>query len=337
MRRGIAGLALVTLVFTACGSGGGNGGASGLPSASPSPSPAAERPSSPADLAIVQPRTGRVVEGSTVLLQVSLEGAKLVPQTTTDISPDEGHLHVLLDDQLISMTEGLEQDDHRRRTREPPHHRRVRGERSRPVRPARGLRRGLRGAALSALDPRAERSDRPILPLVVVSAGIVALVARPFVVAGPNARIGLLAATYAAILLACVAVPVPPGSARLPGPAVVAVGLGAVAAVGLVAGPGVPVPWGPAALPLSLLAAVAEEALFRRVAYAKLERFGVVAGDRRHGLPVRARPPACVRPRGAPRRPRRRPVASDGSAGRPGSWTAPAATHAAANLWVILG
>ena len=110
MRRGIAGLALVTLVFTACGSGGGSGGASGLPSASPSPSPAAERPSSTADLAIVQPKTGRVVEGSTVLLQVSLEGAKLVPQTTTDIAPDEGHLHVLLDDQLISMTEGLEQE-----------------------------------------------------------------------------------------------------------------------------------------------------------------------------------------------------------------------------------
>jgi hypothetical protein len=32
-----------------------------------------------------------------------------VPQTTTELSPDEGHLHVLLDDTLISMTEGLEQ------------------------------------------------------------------------------------------------------------------------------------------------------------------------------------------------------------------------------------
>lgn len=110
MRTRIAGLALVALVLAACGSGGGNAGASASPSASPSESPAAERPSSPADLAIVQPKTGRVVEGSTVLLQVSLEGAKLVPQTTTDISPDEGHLHVLLDDKLISMTEGLEQE-----------------------------------------------------------------------------------------------------------------------------------------------------------------------------------------------------------------------------------
>ena len=108
MRSRIAGTVVVTLIVGACGSGGGNGGAIASPSSTPSP--AAERPSSPADLSIVQPKTGRVVEGSTVLLQVSLEGAKLVPQTTTDISPDEGHLHVLLDDQLISMTEGLEQE-----------------------------------------------------------------------------------------------------------------------------------------------------------------------------------------------------------------------------------
>ena len=49
------------------------------------------------------------MHGSTVDLRVKLRGAKLVPVTTTDIVPDEGHLHVLLDDTLISMTEGLEQ------------------------------------------------------------------------------------------------------------------------------------------------------------------------------------------------------------------------------------
>ena len=116
----------------------------------------------------------------------------------------------------------------------------------------------------------------------------------------------------------------------------VAVGLGAVAAVGLVAGPGVPVPWGPAALPLSLLAAVAEEALFRRVAYAKLERFGAVPA-----IVVTACLFALVH------------LPAYGLVALPvdlgaglffgwqrwasGSWTAPAATHAAANLWVILG
>ncbi len=110
MRTRIAGILFVTLVLAACGSGGETGGSTASPSTSPSSPSTATRPSSTADLAIVQPKTGRVVEGSTVLLQVSLEGAKLVPQTTTDIAPDEGHLHVLLDDQLISMTEGLEQE-----------------------------------------------------------------------------------------------------------------------------------------------------------------------------------------------------------------------------------
>jgi hypothetical protein len=38
-----------------------------------------------------------------------LEGATIVPQTSTDLKPDEGHVHVLLDDTLISMIEGLEQ------------------------------------------------------------------------------------------------------------------------------------------------------------------------------------------------------------------------------------
>ena len=37
-------------------------------------------------------------------MKVSLKDATIVPATTTDIVPDEGHLHVILDDQLISMT-----------------------------------------------------------------------------------------------------------------------------------------------------------------------------------------------------------------------------------------
>lgn len=97
----LVGLAAATLV--ACGGGGGSG------SESPTLSPIA-RPSSTAQLAVLSPENGEVVRGSTVDLRVELEGATLVPQTTTDIAPDEGHLHVLLDDELISMTEGTEQE-----------------------------------------------------------------------------------------------------------------------------------------------------------------------------------------------------------------------------------
>jgi len=69
-----------------------------------------DRPSSPASLTIRSPETGEVLEGATVDLRVTLRGAAIVPQTTTELAPDEGHLHVLLDDELISMTEGLEQE-----------------------------------------------------------------------------------------------------------------------------------------------------------------------------------------------------------------------------------
>lgn len=93
------------LLLAACGGDGGSGG-----DASPSASVAqGDRPSSSAELRIVSPENGDVVRGSTVDLRVDLNGATIVPQTTMDIAPDEGHLHVLLDDQLISMTEGLEQ------------------------------------------------------------------------------------------------------------------------------------------------------------------------------------------------------------------------------------
>lgn len=94
------------LTLAACGSGNGAGGS---PSPSPSVSGPADRPTSTAELSIVSPENGEVVRGSTVDLRVALEGATIVPQTTTDIQPDEGHLHVILDEELISMTEGLEQ------------------------------------------------------------------------------------------------------------------------------------------------------------------------------------------------------------------------------------
>jgi len=98
------GLALA-FALAACG-GSDDGGGSGATGTTSTPS---ERPSSTAELSIVSPAVGDVVHGSTVDLRVKLQGAKLVPATTTDIVPDEGHLHVILDDKLISMTEGLEQ------------------------------------------------------------------------------------------------------------------------------------------------------------------------------------------------------------------------------------
>lgn len=91
---------MLVLAAGACGSGAS-------PSAGPSsatPNVSTDRPASPAKLKIVSPKNGQVVHGITVEMKVSLKGAKIVPATTTNIVPDEGHLHVILDDQLISMT-----------------------------------------------------------------------------------------------------------------------------------------------------------------------------------------------------------------------------------------
>ncbi len=91
-----------SLATAACGSGDGSPSATPPPTTTPTVS--ADRPSSPAKLKILSPTNGQVVNGTTVELRISLKDAVVVPATTTDIVPDEGHLHVILDDQLISMT-----------------------------------------------------------------------------------------------------------------------------------------------------------------------------------------------------------------------------------------
>jgi Family of unknown function (DUF6130) len=105
--RWIALLVTAGLLLAACGGSGDSGGATGV--ASGPTGSTQDRPTSTAKLSIVEPKVDQVVHGSSVDLRVNLKDAKLVPATTTNIVPDEGHLHVLLDDQLISMTEGLDQ------------------------------------------------------------------------------------------------------------------------------------------------------------------------------------------------------------------------------------
>jgi hypothetical protein len=59
---------------------------------------------------IVEPASGATLTGSTVHVVISLTGAQVVPATTTSIRPDEGHLHLYVDNALVSMNYGLEQD-----------------------------------------------------------------------------------------------------------------------------------------------------------------------------------------------------------------------------------
>jgi hypothetical protein len=68
------------------------------------------RPSSPAVVAIVQPTNNEQVTGDTVHVVLSLTGATIVTQTSTNITPTEGHVHLYVDNVLVSMNYGLEQD-----------------------------------------------------------------------------------------------------------------------------------------------------------------------------------------------------------------------------------
>jgi membrane protease YdiL (CAAX protease family) len=191
------------------------------------------------------------------------------------------------------------------------------------------------------------------VPAVLATlAGLAFLLARPGLEALPaSARTGVLAAGYLATGLAAAAAagqagqrrgaaPAPPGggaaAAWLRRPAgVLALGVAAVAAAALLARPVPPLPGGTVALGLGLLAAVAEEALFRGALYALLERRGALLA-----VGVSASVFALVH------------VPSYGLAALPvdlgagllfgwqrwasGRWTVPAATHAAANLLAVI-
>jgi len=85
---------VLALLASACSKGSDAAGGSPTPYV---------RPSSPATVAILSPTDGEVVQGSDVKIRVRLTGAKIVPATTTDIVPTKGHLHVYLDDQIVSM------------------------------------------------------------------------------------------------------------------------------------------------------------------------------------------------------------------------------------------
>ena len=112
-----------------------------------------------------------------------------------------------------------------------------------------------------------------------LAAGLAFLLVRPALGAVP-AAVPLLAAGYLAMAATALAAPAGEGAAGEVPPlgwaAPLGIGLAAVAAAGVVAGPAPDPRVGAAAAGLALLAAVAEEALFRRLLYARLARYGAV-------------------------------------------------------------
>ena len=84
------------VTVTACGGKGRTSGA---------------RPTTTARLAILQP-TANQVTGPDLTLQFRLIGAHVVQPSVGKLRGDEGHIHVSLDNKLISMTYGTTQDLH---------------------------------------------------------------------------------------------------------------------------------------------------------------------------------------------------------------------------------
>lgn len=97
--RSLAAVLLASLIgLTGCGSD--QGGAT--------PTPAA-RPSSTAQLEILAPQQGEVVQGDEFTVQLRLAGARVISETTTRLAPDEGHIHLTLDGHLVNLLGGLEE------------------------------------------------------------------------------------------------------------------------------------------------------------------------------------------------------------------------------------
>jgi hypothetical protein len=103
LRRGAIVLVVPAVLLTACSKGGTGGGTTGPPS---------PRPSSPAKLEIVSPTNGQVFRGASVdvPIQLALTGARIVPATTKNITADTGHVHIYLDNQIVTMNFSLDGD-----------------------------------------------------------------------------------------------------------------------------------------------------------------------------------------------------------------------------------
>jgi hypothetical protein len=80
-----------------------------LPAACGSDGKSKERPATKARLEIVEPAQGAVVSSGRVAVRLRLEGGRIVPQGSTALQPDAGHIHTYVDSKLVAMTADLEQ------------------------------------------------------------------------------------------------------------------------------------------------------------------------------------------------------------------------------------
>jgi hypothetical protein len=74
------------------------------------PVQASVRPTSTASIHIVNPKAGETETGTTLDVVMTLPGGTIVDYTSTKLTANTGHIHLLIDGKLISMTYGLVQE-----------------------------------------------------------------------------------------------------------------------------------------------------------------------------------------------------------------------------------
>jgi hypothetical protein len=108
--RAVAAIAVAVLLAACSGPPSGSPAVTLTPAMSHGPASLGPRPSSAATIEILEPAQGDAVVGTSVHVVLKLNGAVIVTETTTEIRPDEGHVHLYLNNQIVSMNYGLEQD-----------------------------------------------------------------------------------------------------------------------------------------------------------------------------------------------------------------------------------
>ncbi len=73
------------------------------------PASTAARPASTATIAFQAPRDHQRVTGNELDVALDLESGTIVQATSTNVTADTGHIHLMLDGTLVSMTFGTDQ------------------------------------------------------------------------------------------------------------------------------------------------------------------------------------------------------------------------------------
>ena len=102
---GLIGVAVVLLVASAIVPGA----VFGPTPATPTGSVSGPRIASTATLAFADPSDGTTIEGDELEVVLDLQGGAVIAQTTSEVRPDTGHIHLSVDGALVSMTYGTVQ------------------------------------------------------------------------------------------------------------------------------------------------------------------------------------------------------------------------------------